>query len=32
MLALGYVHVGKFYKHKFVKYLDKNLHRKYCEL
>lgn len=32
MVELGYVQVGKFYKHKFVKYLDKALHRHYCEL
>ncbi len=32
MVALGYVCVGKFFKHKFVKYLDKRLHRLHCEL
>lgn len=32
MLELGYEMVGKFYKHKFVRYLDRDLHLRFCEL
>jgi hypothetical protein len=32
MCDLGYVKAGRHAKHKFVRYLDKHLHRRYCEL
>lgn len=32
MKQLGFEFKGRFFKHKFVRYLDKRLHRRFCEL